>query len=96
MIAALARAACVVPAALAAFVGGAVISPAIGSAAECGPGTVYDAPTNMCVVAPAPAAWAAAPPPPAPAPPPAVLPPGMPPVQICPPIPFVAVCFPVN
>ena len=98
MIAAIGRAVWVVPAALAAFAAGAAIAPAIGSAAECGPGTMYDAPSNTCVVASPPAAWDAAPPPPAPAaPPPAsVLPPGMPPVQICPPIPFVAVCFPVN
>jgi len=98
MIAAITRAACVIPAAFAAFAGGAAIAPAIARAAECGAGTVYDAPTNMCVVAPAPAAWDAAPPPPAPGPPPppSLLPPGMPPVQICPPIPFVPVCFPIN
>lgn len=90
------RVAVAVPGALAAFAGVAVVAPAVGTAAECGPGTVYDAPSNMCVVAPAPAGWDAAPPPPAPAPPSSVLPPGMPPVQICPPIPFVAVCFPVN
>ncbi len=97
MIATVCRAALVVPAAFAALAGGTAIAPAIGSAAECGPGTVYDAPTDMCVAAPATAAWDAAPPPPAPTPPPpSVLPPGMPPVQICPPIPFVAVCFPVN
>ncbi|MFN8072407.1 MAG: hypothetical protein U0R66_11465 [Mycobacterium sp.] len=89
------RAAAVVPVALAAFAGMAVVAPAAGNAAECGPGTVYDPPSNMCVVAPAPAGWDAAPPP-APAAQPSVLPPGMPPVQICPPIPFVAVCFPVN
>lgn len=81
----------VVPGAVLAFAGAAVIAPAVGHAAECGPGTVYDAASNMCVVAPAPAAWDAAAPPPAPAPPPA-----LPPVSICPPIPFVAVCFPVN
>ena len=96
MTAYLKRVAFVVPAALGALAAGTVIAPALGNAAECGPGTVFDAPTNMCVVAPAPAAWGAPPPPPAPAPPPSVLPPGMPPVQICPPIPFVAVCFPVN
>lgn len=95
MIATVKRAAFVFPAALLALGGAAVIAPAIGTAAECGPGTVYDPPTDMCVAAPAPAAWDA-PPPPAPAPPPSVLPPGMPPVQICPPIPFVAVCFPVS
>jgi hypothetical protein len=56
---------------------------------------VYDPSSNMCVVAPAPAAWDTPALPQAPAAP-SVLPPGMPPVQICPPIPFVAVCFPVN
>ena len=96
MIADVRRAALVVPVALAMHAGALMIAPAIGSAAECGPGTVYDPPTNMCVVAQAPAAWDAPPPPANPAPPPSVLPPGMPPVQICPPIPFVAVCFPVN
>lgn len=91
------RAAAVVPTALAAFAGIGVVAPAVSTAAECGPGTVYDAASNMCVVAPAPAGWDAPAPPAAPAPPPpSVLPPGMPPVQICPPIPFVAVCFPVN
>ncbi len=90
------RAAATAPAAVVAFAGAAVVAPAVGSAAECGPGTVYDAPSNMCVAAPAPAGWDAGPAP-APAPqPPSVLPPGMPPVQICPPIPFVAVCFPVS
>ena len=90
------RLAAVVPA-LAVFTGVAGLAPAVSSAAECGPGTVYDAPSNLCVAAPAPAGWDAPPPPAAPAPPPpSVLPPGMPPVQICPPIPFVAVCFPVN
>lgn len=78
--------------ALAALGGAAVAAPAVSSAAECGPGTVYDAPTNMCVAAPPPAQWNAPPPPP-PAPPP---PPPLPPISICPPIPFVAVCFPVN
>lgn len=94
MIAIVRRAVLVLPAALAALAGGSVIAPAIGNAAECGPGTVYDPSTDTCVVAPAPApaAWDAPPPPAAPS----VLPPGMPPVQICPPIPFVAVCFPVN
>jgi hypothetical protein len=96
MIATVWRAALVFPAAFAVLAGGTVIAPAIGHAAVCGPGTVYDAPTDMCVAAPAPAAWNAPPPPPAAPPPPSVLPPGMPPVQICPPIPFVAVCFPVS
>jgi hypothetical protein len=39
-----------------------VISPAVSNATECGWGTVFDPPSNMCV---------AAPPPPAQAPPPA-------------------------
>lgn len=82
------RPAAVVPAALALFAGAAAITPAVSNAAECGPGTVYDVASNMCVVAPAPAGWDAAPPPPAPA--------ALPPIEICPPIPFVAVCFPVN
>lgn len=60
-----------------------VAAPAVSAAAECGPGTVYDPPTNQCVVAPG--QWNAPPPPPA-----------LPPVSICPPIPFVAVCFPVT
>lgn len=96
---ALTRSAVIVPAALATFAGAALLAPALGSAANCGPGTVYDAPTDSCVVPPAaPAQWNAPPPPPAaPGTPGApVLPPGMPPIQICPPIPFVAVCFPVN
>ncbi|OLP01023.1 hypothetical protein BVU76_17180 [Mycolicibacterium porcinum] len=62
-----------------------VISPALGSAAECGPGTVYDPPTNSCV---------AAPPPPPPPPPPAwngdITPYFS--VGICAPIPFVSLC----
>lgn len=76
--------------AVAVALGASVAAPAVGHAAECGPGTVYDAPTNQCVVAPpaAPAGWNAPPPPP-PAP-------ALPPVSICPPIPFVAVCFPVS
>jgi len=74
-------------AALIALTGAALAGPAVSTAAECGPGTVYDPATNQCVVAPpaAPAAWNAPPPPPP-----------LPPVSICPPIPFVAVCFPVN
>ena len=71
-------------------VGAGVAAPA--AAAECGPGTVYDPGSDMCVVAlpaqPAqPAQWEA------PAPP---VPPESPPISICPPIPFVPVCFPVN
>lgn len=42
------------PAALATFAAAAGLAPAVSGAAECGPGTVYDAPSNMCVAAPAP------------------------------------------
>lgn len=76
------------PAALATFAAAAGLAPAVSGAAECGPGTVYDAPSNMCVAAPAPPGWDAGPPPPAS--------PSLPPISICPPIPFVPVCFPVN
>lgn len=101
MTALLKRSAAVVPAALTIFAGAAVLAPALGSATQCGPGTVYDPPTDSCVLPPPPppGPWNAPPPPPAPLgapPPPSVLPPGMPPIQICPPIPFVPVCFPVN
>lgn len=90
MIESLKRSAVGLPAALSALAALAVAAPAVGHAAECGPGTVYDAPSNLCVAAPAtPAQWNAAPLA-APAPPP------LPPISICPPIPFVAVCFPVN
>lgn len=77
----------------------ASLSPPVSRAAECGQGTVYDAPTNTCVVlaqAPQPVA---PPPPEAPPPPP---PPPPPPawggprphvwVNVCAPIPFVSVC----
>lgn len=85
MIATIKRSAVVVAAALISVAGMAMTAPAVGNAAECGPGTVYDAPSNMCVGAPtAPAVWNAPPPPP------------LPPISICPPIPFVPVCFPVN
>jgi hypothetical protein len=59
----------------------ALVSPAIGSAAECGPGTVYEAATDSCV---------GALPPPAP-PPPGDLTPGFS-LGVCAPIPFVALC----
>lgn len=70
--------------------GGALAHAAVSNAAECGPGTVYDAATDTCVGAPSPvpaAQWDA------PAPP---VPPPLPPLSICPPIPFVAVCIPVS
>jgi hypothetical protein len=85
----------VLTAALVAMAGASAVAPAVSSAAECGPGTVYDPQSDMCVVGPAPANPAPAPANPvewnAPAPPPP-----LPPISICPPIPFVAVCFPVN
>ncbi len=63
------------------FAAGAV--PGAANAAECGPGTVYDAATDLCVQA--------APPPPPPVwngdPTPGFS------VGFCLPIPFVAVCF---
>ncbi len=74
--------------ALAPFGAFAVISPGISSAAECGAGTVYDAPSNTCVAAPLPPA-----PPPPPPPPPAWN--GPTPyvsVGVCAPIPFVSLC----
>ena len=60
--------------------------PASGHAAECGPGTIFDPPTNLCLLPPAP-------PPPPPAPPvwngdPT---PGFS-IGICAPIPFVSIC----
>lgn len=81
------RSVLVVPAAVAALTGVASATAADSNAAECGPGTVYDAASNLCVAAPPAAQWNAPPPPP--------LPP-LPPISICPPIPFVPVCFPVN
>jgi hypothetical protein len=60
--------------------------PATSSAAECGPGTIYDAPTNSCL---------AAPPPPPPPPPPPLWngdpTPGFS-IGVCAPIPFVSLC----
>jgi hypothetical protein len=64
------------------------ISPGIGNAVECGVGTVFDPPTNTCVLAPQP------PPPPPPPPPPAwngdITPYFS--IGICAPIPFVSIC----
>lgn len=60
--------------------------PATGQAAECGPGTIYDPMTNLCVLPPAP--------PPPPPPPPAWSgdpTPGFS-IGICAPIPFVSIC----
>ncbi len=64
-----------------------IVWPAVGSAAECGPGTFYDAPSNSCLVA--------APPPPPPAPPPPAWNGDLTPyfsVGVCAPIPFVSLC----
>jgi len=86
----LTRSAALLSAALVALGCAALLAPALAHAAQCGPGTVYDAPSDTCLIPPAiPAQWNAPPPPPAPPPP-------LPPISICPPIPFVAVCFPVN
>ncbi|CAN3130135.1 Chitin-binding type-2 domain-containing protein [Mycobacterium sp. smrl_JER01] len=61
-------------------------SPGVAQAAECGVGTVYDAPTDTCVAAPVP------PPPPPPPPPWNGDPtPGFS-IGICAPIPFVSLC----
>lgn len=71
------------------------LSPGVSRAAECGQGTVYDAPSDSCVV------LAQAPQPLAPPPPPPAAPPPPPPyngprphvwVSVCAPIPFVSVC----
>ena len=96
------RLALIVPAIFAPLVGATWVSPAVGRAAECGDGTVYDAPSDTCVV------LAQAPPPAAPPPPPAGLPPPPPPpppawggyygprpyvsVSVCAPIPFIHIC----
>ena len=83
------RTAALIPSVLAALAGVAVIAPAVSSAAECGPGTMYDAPSNTCVIAAEPAP----PPPPPPSPPPVWN--GPTPyvsASICAPIPFVSLC----
>lgn len=67
-----------------------LVSPGRGNAAECGTGTVYDAPSDSCIAA----APLPLPPPPLPPPPPAWngdLTPGFS-VGICAPIPFVSLC----
>lgn len=75
----------VIMAAVAALAVVTVIAPAVADAAECGPGTVYDPPSDSCV---------AAPPPPPPSPPPAwngdITPYFS--VGVCAPIPFVSLC----
>lgn len=71
---------------LASFAFVTLVSPGVGSATECGWGTIYDGPSNSCVAAPLP--------PPPPPPPPAWngdLTPYFS-VGICAPIPFVSLC----
>ncbi len=60
-----------------------------GKAAECGAGTVYDAPSDTCVVAQPPPPEAPPPPPP---PPPVWVPTPHVSIGICAPIPFVSLC----
>lgn len=84
------------PAAIGLAIATTSLSPAVSRAAECGQGTVYDAPSNTCVV------LAQAPEPVAPPPPPEAPPPPPPPawggprphvwVSVCAPIPFVNIC----
>ncbi|SPM42295.1 hypothetical protein BN1232_03337 [Mycobacterium numidiamassiliense] len=80
------RLALIVPAAFALAVVATSMWPAVSNAAQCGEGTQYDAPSNMCVVA-------------AQAPPPQALPPPAPNgprpnvwVGICAPIRIVSIC----
>jgi hypothetical protein len=61
-----------------------VMSTATSNAAQCGPGTVYEAATDSCVGVPPP-------PPPLPPPPPGDPTPGFS-IGICAPIPFVSLC----
>jgi hypothetical protein len=82
------RFAVVVAAVFTALVAATVIWPAVGKAAECGAGTVFDAASNTCVAA-------EAPPPPLPPPPPPAWNGDITPyfsVGICAPVPFVSVC----
>jgi hypothetical protein len=85
------RLAIIVGATLAPLVIVQVASPALSNAAECGAGTVFDAPSNSCVAAPLPPA----PPPPPPPPPPPAWNGDITPyfsVGVCAPVPFVSVC----
>lgn len=66
-------------------IGMAIASAPVSRAAQCGPGTFYDAPSDTCLVAAAPA------PPPLPPPPPNVPTPVVS-ASICAPIPLVALC----
>lgn len=68
--------------------GMAIASPPVSRAAQCGPGTFYDAPSDTCLVAAAPAPPPLPPPPP---PPPNVPTPAVS-ASICAPIPLVALC----
>ena len=88
----------VVPAVVAPLVIATFAPPAVSSATQCGDGTVYDAPSDTCLVdAQAPAPQAPAPPPPAaPAPPPAwggyYGPRPWVSVSVCAPIPIINIC----
>ncbi len=69
--------------------GVAIASPPVSRAAQCGPGTFYDAPSDTCLVAAAPAPPPLPPPPP---PPPPNVPAPVVSASICAPIPLVALC----
>ncbi|MBO0676929.1 hypothetical protein JRC04_05590 [Mycolicibacterium sp. S2-37] len=59
------RAGIVIVSGLASLTVWAVVSPAVSAAADCGPGTFFDAATNTCLVAGPPAPLPPPPPPPA-------------------------------
>jgi len=80
------RIAAIVAAAFVPLIFVTAVAPAVGNAAECGAGTIFDAPSNTCVAAGLPPA-----PPPPPPPPPGDLTPGFS-LGVCAPIPFVALC----
>ncbi len=65
---------------------------AVSKAAECGEGTVYDAPSDTCVVIAQPLGQPPPPPEAPPPPPPAWVPTPHVSIGICAPIPFVALC----
>lgn len=94
------RVAVIASSVLTAVAGAAVTSPTAG-AAQCGPGTFYDAPSDTCLVAAAEPAPALAPPPPELPPPPIAPPPPPPPwngptpyvsASVCAPIPILNLC----
>ena len=91
MLAIAGRLAVIVPAAFALGAVAITVSQAVSKAAQCGEGTTYDAPSNMCVVAAQVAPPPALPPPQGPPPPP---PPPAPHVwvSICAPIRIVSIC----